>query len=284
MRDRSIAYCGVPGSFSHVMAVRHFGKDNIFVGTLRPEDIFTLMEQREAQFGVVALENNWMGPIREIFDLLLKNNVQIVGDEYLTVVHNLVGIRVKSKTSEERIKQVRKVLSHPKSLEQCRPFLDLHPYMEPTVFSDTGRAAQYVADLGDPKVAAIAGIEAAKIYNLDILSAGVQASSSNITRFAYLCAETCQDYPPNKSSIIVTLAHTPGQLYRVLEVLARDQCNLTWIEQRCVSDLEVVVFVDFKFPESHFREIGRTFDDIQRVAKTLRILGVYHSRQADIVH
>lgn len=284
MRDRSIAYCGVPGSFSHVMAVRHFGKDNIFVGTLRSEDIFTLMEQREAQFGVVTLENNWMGPIRENLDLLLANNVQIVGDEYLTVVHHLLGVRVKSKTTDERIKQVRKVLSHPKSLEQCKPFLDQHPYMEPTVFSDTGRAAQYVADLGDPKVAAIASVEAAKIYNLDILCTSVQASSSNITRFAYLCREKHQDLPPNKSSIIATLAHIPGQLYRVLEVLARDQCNITWIEQRCVSDHEVVVFVDFEFPESHFPELERTFDDLRRVTTSLRILGVYHSKQADIVH
>lgn len=286
MKDSVIAYCGVPGSFGHIMAVRHFGNDNIFVGTLREEDIFIKMEKGEAQFGVTSLENNWIGSIREHFDQLIAHRVFIIGDEYLSSVHNLIAIRVKGKTLEERVQMIRKVLSHPTSLRQCRPFLDAHPYMEPTVFSDTGRSSQYVADMADPAIAAIASLEAARIYGLDIIVPNIQASSSNITRYAYLGCEEISDAECNKGSIVTVLKHRPGELFRLLEILANYNCNITWIEQRMPKDdLDgCVVVVDFEFSKGTVSNLGKMFENMREITKSFRVLGVYKSICADLVH
>lgn len=286
MKDSTIAYFGVPGSFGHLMAVRHFGKDNIFVGTQNQEEVFKCMDRGDAQYGVVTLENNWVGPLRENFDHILAHKVFIVGDEYLIALHHLISVKVKSKTIEERIAMVRKVLSHPKSLEQCSTFLAAHPYMEPTVFSDTGRSAQYVADMGDPSIAAIATREAARIYNLDILCENVHSSSYNITRYGFIGREEYFDPDANKGSIIATVEHKPGQLFRLLEVLARDDCNVTWIEQRLLGEdlLNCLIFVDFEFPGYAKIDYNKTFEDLRSVVKDLRVLGVYKSVQPGTLH
>ena len=285
MKDSIIAYFGVPGSFSHVMAVRHFGKDNTFVGTRRLDDICVLMEQREAQYGVVPLENNWAGPIRENFDLILNHRVFLIADEYLEAVHNLVGVRVKGQSLEERVRAVRKVISHPKTLELCRPFLEQHPLMEPTIVSDTGRAAQYVSDLGDPAVAAIASTEAARIYTLDVLSPNIQASG-NVSRFGFLGVEPASGIEPNKASIIVTVLNKPGQMLKVLQILADHDCNVSWVEQRTVANEkdDCVIFLDFEFPENKQLDAENLFEQVRRDSKTLRIVGVYRSNRVEPLH
>ena len=196
-----------------------------------------------------------------------------------------MGVRVKSKTIEERIRGIRKVVSHPRSLNQCSTFFEEHPYMDPTVFSDTGRAAQYVADLGDPSVAAIASIEAAKVYNLEILMENVHSATVNMTRYGFLSTAREHITDPNKGSIIAILPHQPGQLFRLLEILARDQYNLTWIEQRPRPGTldEFIVFLDFEFPERLQVDYAQTLADLRTVAKDLRELGVYRSLRENLV-
>lgn len=286
MKNSTIAYCGVPGSFSHTAAVLHFGKDNTFIGTLRFLDIFSLIEKGQAEYGVVSFENSQTGPIRENLDHLLNHGVYLVGDEYLCSVHNLLSVPSRGKTAEERLGDIHRVVSHHRAIEQCHTFFEAHPQIEPVVFSDTGRAAQLVADANDPSLAAIAGIEASRIYGLDVLCPSIQASSRNLTRFGFVARERQFDSNANKSSIICSLEHKPGSLLRILEVLAAGEFNVSFIEQRSLSEdlSDVGVFIDFEFPLNRNTEIELVFQELAKVVKSLRVVGVYRSRIADRMH
>lgn len=283
-KDRTIAYCGVPGSFSHGIAVRHFGKDNVFLGTLSWHDVFELMEKGEAEYGVIPLGNNSMGAVRENFDDLCNFHVHILSEAYSTAIHCLLGVKVNGKSTEERVAAIRKVLSHPKALEQCKPFLDAHPQIEPTFFSDTGRASQYVSDLGDPTVGAIASMEAARIYNLDILLSQIELRGSSITRYALLCRDLLSDPEANKASIVIKVRDKPGELFKVLRILADENYNLIWIEQRPDPEdiIDARVFMDFSFPSNSRTKVHQTLASISNIALNLKVLGIYRSLEEPV--
>ncbi len=275
-----IAYQGVPGSFSYLTGVKFFGKKNKFIGTKEFKEIFELVKNQKADYGILPIENSIAGSVYENYDLLDKYEVKIVGESYLKIELCLLGVKIKIPLNQ-RIKLMKKIYSHPKALEQCKKFFEKHPWLEKVVFSDTAGSAKYVSETKDITLGAIASKECAKIYNLQVLKENIEDFKNNFTRFLIITDSRKYKTPQtaNKASLIFVLPHVPGSLYRSLEVFAQNNLNLTKIESRPIptKPFEYLFYLDFEFDKEIFMngKLEKILQEVKKKTKKLKILGFY---------
>ena len=82
-----------------------------------------------------------------------------------------------------RIKDLRAVYSHPQALGQCEKFLRSLKGVSANPFYDTAGAAKMIAQEHRRDAAAIASLQAATDYELNILRAEIESDHRNFTRF-----------------------------------------------------------------------------------------------------
>jgi prephenate dehydratase len=213
---------GPEGTHSERAARRwSIGSDLIYFKDF--EDVLKAVERGELDAGVVPLENSLEGAIGLTMDLLLTLQVKIVGEVNVLIRHCLVG------RGEGEVKVI---LSHPQALAQCRQFLRQHfPQAEIRTTGSTSHAAKLAQEF--PEMAAIAGIDAAKKYDLKVLASDIQDGQNNITRFVAVGRDMPQPTGEDKTSLVVYLQRdSPGALYSILEEFAIRNINLTRIESR----------------------------------------------------
>src|SRR3990167_7647420 len=150
-----IAYLGIPGSFSHTAAIKYFPTNSSFIGTETFRDIFDMIEVGKAKYGAIPIENSLAGSVYENYDLLDNYKLYIVGEHYIKIEHYLLVPGRNNKTRVD-LKQIKKVYSHQKALEQCGSFFKAHPWIDKITYSDTANAARFVSHKSDPAIAAIA--------------------------------------------------------------------------------------------------------------------------------
>ena len=245
---KSIFYQGVPGSFSHIAATGYFGADEEFIGTKQFIEIFRDVESNLTSYGVVPVENTLAGSIYENYDHLYNHDVYAVGETNLRVEHFLL---VNQDTNDENdLKNIKKVYSHIKAIEQCENFFMAHPWMEKIIHPDTAGAAKMISELYDTSIAAIASSKAAELYNLKKIRSNIEDNPNNFTRFLIISKQETDIVDADKCSLIITLSHTPGSLYAALAILANQGVNLTKIESRPIlgKPFEYVFYIDIEFP------------------------------------
>src|SRR5438477_5790513 len=117
--ELTVAYLGPEGTFTHAAARDQFGA----AATLTPVEsipqVFAEVEHRRADFGVVPVENSTEGAVTSTLDLLVESPLQITAEVLLDVRQCLL-----SRAAE--LSDVRRVLSHPQGLAQCRHWLGEH--------------------------------------------------------------------------------------------------------------------------------------------------------------
>lgn len=280
MADKKIAYQGIPGSFSYIAGIKFFGSKNKFIGTETFKEIFELIKKDKVDFGIIPIENSIAGSIYENYDFLNKYSVKVVGEIYLKIIHNLLAIKFKNFSKEERLKLIKKVYSHPKALEQCQKFFEKHPWIEKINFSDTAGSAKFVSEQKNPSLGAIASELAAKIYNLDIILRNIEDDKNNYTRFLVITRnnKNIRLNNPNKCSLIFKLPHIPGSLYRALRPFAENQINLTKIESRPIigKPFEYYFYLDFEFNGRKLYDILKVIKEFKKAVQSMKILGFYH--------
>ena len=217
--------------------------------------------------GVLPSENAIEGSVTLTLDLLLRLPVRILAETSLPITHSLVGYRKES---------VRRVLSHPQALAQCRNYILKHGW-ETVSMASTSEAARFVAESGDETLAAIASEETAELYGLKVLERDVQDYSFNKTRFILVGPDGHQTPrvlgKPVKSSLFVELENVPGSLHRALGVFARRGVNLTRIESRpSLKELGYYVFyIDYETPA----EEEELLKELEEHVTFLKYLGRY---------
>ena len=252
-----VAIQGERGSNSHMAALRAAAdwSDGIeLVACATAVQLFERMEHGEADVAVLPIENSLHGSVFEHLDLLLESELTIVGETLLPIRHNVIA------APGVRLEEVRRVMSHPVALSQCRRWLREHAQLEVVPAYDTAGAVKQVMGAGWRDVAAIAPERASREYGAEILVAGVEDHRENYTRFLTLVRvdegrgkskEESEAECPDKVSLAFALEHRPGSLLEALRVLAEMGANLTRIESRPVpgKPWEYVFFVDFRFED-----------------------------------
>ena len=227
---------------------------------------------REVSFGVLPIESSSSGPVAETHDLLYEAPLSIVAETMLHISHCVVGVGVRDLTA------VRTVRSHPAALDQCRALLDSMPSATRVSSATTADAAREVAEAGDPTQVAIAGREAALLYDLDILAADVGDDPHTHTRFVAVAPYTRLDGADSewRTSLAFVTDHRPGALFHALAPFA-------------AHGIDLVQLVSRPLPRSRWRYrfdavlAGHPLDDEVRGAlrelgtltRALRVLGSY---------
>ena len=171
-----VAIQGELGSFSHEAAERMLRRCTI-VPCARSAEVFDRVENGSAHAAVIPIENTLAGTVAEHADLLVTRDVFIQAEFLLRIVHNVIaGPAVK-------LNAVRKVLSHPVALDQCRDFFSKHRRIEAVPFYDTAGSVKHVIENKLTDAAGIAGRQAAREYSGKILQAGIEDDKHNFTRF-----------------------------------------------------------------------------------------------------
>lgn len=222
-----VGYQGVPGAYSHLALQQYFAGQSVKAHNFMLfEDVVAAVMDGTVRYGVLPIENSSTGGITEVYDLVRRYGAFIVGEKIVKVEHCLLGI------PGATLDDIREVYSHPQGFSQCRAFFKEHPAMEQFNYYNTAKAAEMVANKKDIHKAAVAGAQAADQYGLAILARGINTNQSNYTRFIIISRQ--QELAPeaDKITLIVSLKHQPGSLYRVLSHFARYQINMTNIESR----------------------------------------------------
>lgn len=221
--DTRVVYPGVPGSFSEMACEKFFGADVDHYAVVNFKDVAMALNNGDADYGVLPIENSSAGDVTGVYDILLENDVCMVGEVFVKVEHCLLGC------PGSKIKDIELVLSHPQGLMQCTPYLEKLDVKKVSV-ENTAIAAERVAREKIMTQAAIASRRAAKLYGLDILDAGINFDKNNVTRFVILSKKRQYTQNANKISISFSLLHESGTLYNILSHFLYNDLNLSHIE------------------------------------------------------
>src|SRR5882672_11110127 len=218
----TVAYLAPPATYTHQAARERFGESVTYHPSRSIAEIFEDVERGRAHFGVVPVENSIEGAVNVTLDRLLESDLSICGELTLPIGQCLL-----SRATE--LREIKRVLSHPQGLAQCRGWLTANLPEVPTEETTSTAAAVEVA-AGDPTVAAIAAELAGTLYGVPILRARIEDNRHNATRFLVIgapapaAAGSRQAMGPSgrdKTSILFAMKNEPGSLYRILEPFVR---------------------------------------------------------------
>ena len=273
-----VAIQGERGSFSHEAAEQMIRRCTV-VPCARSAEVFDRVENGSVAAAVIPIENTLAGTVAEHADLLVERNVFIQAEYLLRIVHNVIALH------GVKLASLRRVMSHPVALDQCRDFFRHHRQIEPVPFYDTAGSVKHVIENRVQDAAGIAGKQAAREYAGEILQRSIEDDKRNFTRF-FLIRKRGQrsrgdDYRrmiprgANKTSIAFHVKDTPGVLFKSLSVFALRDISLSKIESRPMRGRpwEYVFYVDFmrgddEAARNALRHLGE-------VAEFVKVLGVY---------
>lgn len=135
-----------------------------------------------------------------------------------------------------------------------------------------------IAKLGDPTKAAIASVEAAAAYGMQVLRRGIETNHENFTRFAVLTRQPASYEHATKTSAVIELPHEPGSLHAALGVFATEHINVTLLVSRPVVGKpgEYRFSIDFASGLQEART-ARALRALEHIATTIIILGSYRA-------
>jgi prephenate dehydratase len=267
-----VAFQGEPGAFSEQAVLTLLGKRVVPTGLAGLADVFQAVETGKAQWGVVPIENSLGGSIAGTYDQLLASKLQIVAELGLPIVQCLLT------TPGVKLRDIRRVYSHPQALAQCEKFLERQGWEAHAVY-DTAGAAKLVATQDPKNGAAIASRRAADIYKLAVQKEGIQDSRMNVTRFVQIGREGCKRSGTDRTSIVFTTKDTPGALWKVLSIFAIRDINLKKLESRPSKErpFDYVFYVDLDGHTSD-EPVARSLEHVREVTHYVKILGSYPAK------
>ena len=263
-----VAIQGELGSFSHE-AARRMAPGCSVVPCARSVEVFDRLESGAVPVAVIPIENTLAGTVTEHADLLLAREVFVQREFHLRIVHNLIAARGVKRGD------LRRALSHPVALDQCRDFFRKNPRIQATPFYDTAGAVKHVISENMRDAAGVASRHAAAVYKGRILAAGIEDDKRNFTRFFLLRRKARILRGANKTSIAFAVKNIPGALHKALRVFADRDISLSKIESRPMRGRpwEYVFYADFLRGDDKLAR-GALLQ-LRAVAEMVKVLGIY---------
>ena len=266
-----IAFQGEPGAYSH-QACRQARPAMEAVPCATFEDAIELCRRGDTDLAMLPVENSTYGRVADIHHLLPQSGLRIIDEAFVRVHINLLAV------PGTKIDAIESAMSHTVLLGQCRSFLRQHS-LRPVTGADTAGSARHVAELGDPKMAALASELAGEIYGLDVIARHIEDKSNNTTRFLVMSRD------PNlkrrgdhgmMTSFVFRVRNIPAALYKAMGGFATNGVNMTKLESYMVDG----VFSATQFYaeiEGHPDDanVQRALEELDYFTSSLTLLGVY---------
>lgn len=272
-----VVYPGTAGSYSGEALKKCFpdAKEMINVPTFA--EVAQMVAKGEVDFGILPFENNSSGAISDTLDLIMSEQVYIVGETYLDIRHCLLG------TQDAEISDIQKLYSHQQGFAQSRAFLaELGDDVLCTPMDNTAFAAEYVANSGDKHKGAIASRLAAETFGLKILKENIHENDGNTTRFVVIANKLIHSDRCDKISGAFVARHKSGALCDVLALFAKNSINLLHIESRPRKgkDFSYLFYVDFEGNLSS-QNVNAVISGMEEVGADFYLLGHYQTQKQE---
>ncbi len=267
-RPQEVVYLGPEGTFSFFAGIEYLGHSTDFRPCDNLEDVFRAVSAREAELGIIPLENSLQGSVGQSLDMFLKNNVYIQAEIFSKISHFIMS-------SENSLSRIKTVYSHPQALSQCSTWLRIHLNNALIVpMESTAAAARKVAN--EKGSAAIGHIKLGEMFGLNILSRRIEDLPDNWTRFMVIGSSMPVGGNQDKTSILFTLPDKPGALVTVLNLLAKQGINMKKLESRPLRSekWQYVFFADLEcdLTDDEYTDLKK---DLANSCHNMRILGSY---------
>ena len=273
---KNIGIQGIKGSFHHIVANNYFEEDINLIEYLSFEELILNLFNDKIDYAIMAIENSTAGSIIPNYALIDEYGVNIVGEYYLQITHNLIALKGQS------IEDIKEVQSHPMALLQCRDFFKDNADIVLIEDKDTAHVAKKISENKIKGLGAIASDLASKIYGLDIINDNIQTIKKNQTRFVILQKkDSAKNLIFNKASVKFELDHKRGSLAAILNVLSDCKLNLTKIQSMPMiqTPWRYSFFVDVTFDK--LEDYFKAKSIIEIMAKDFKVLGEYKNSKDD---
>ena len=270
MTRKKVAFQGEIGAYSEQAAILYFGENIDLLPQPSFKALFSALASGAADAAMVPIENSLAGSVHENYDYLLEYKLPIVGEIYLHISHHLLALPGTKK------EDIRRIISHPQALQQCRSVLEQWDGVEIIPSYDTAGSAKRLVDAHLTDTAAIASAQAAEEYGLDILASAIESNHENYTRFLVLEKDPQPPEKDGKASIVFATRDIPGALFESLAVFALRDINLLKIESRPLhgKPFSYLFYLDF---EGNINEEApaNALNHLQEITEFVQVLGYY---------
>lgn len=266
--ERAVAFQGAPGANSHVAVAEAF-PDGLPLPCFTFEDAIDAVRDGRADCAMIPIENSLHGRVADIHFLLPESGLVITGEHFLPIRHALMGSGSRDEVEE--------AMSHPQALGQCRHWLKAHGIHQVS-YPDTAGAAAYVAERGDPRIAALAPPGAAALYGLNLLGVDIADADHNTTRFVVLArgGKPPVGDGPWMTTLIFEVKNVPAALYKAMGGFATNGVNMTKLEsyQRSGTFAATEFYADIEGKPGD-PAVDNALEELGFHSKWLRLLGTY---------
>jgi prephenate dehydratase len=221
---KRVAFQGELGAYAN-LAAREAVPHATAISKPTFEDAIEAAKSGDTDLVIIPVENSLIGRIADIHHLLPDSGLHIVGEHFLPIRHQLLGLK------DAALEDIKSVYSQGPALAQCRTILRNRKLVAHNWY-DTAGSAKHIAELGDKSAAAIASTLAAEFYGLKILQADVEDEHHNATRFLIMSRQ--DERAPNKGKVVTSfifqVKNAPAALYKALGAFATNGVNMTKLE------------------------------------------------------
>ncbi|PIE24284.1 MAG: prephenate dehydratase [Neptuniibacter caesariensis] len=267
-----IAYQGVPGAYSHLSCRKAHPELEAQACATFAEAMF-MVERGQAHLAMIPLENSTAGRVEEIYRLMPKTRLHIVGEHFEPVNHCLLA------PQGTKLEEITMVTSHPQALAQCDANIN-RLGIQPVASLDTAGAAAALRHNPQPGHAAIASSLAAELYALDVLKENFQDKSGNTTRFLVLARDShipeLESQTRFMTSLMFTVRNIPAALYKALGGFSTNGVNMLKLESYMASDSMTATSFHLDVdghPDQ--KAMKYALQELDFFAKEVRIMGTY---------
>jgi chorismate mutase/prephenate dehydratase len=288
-RDLKVSFLGNVGTYSYLATYKYF---NSLADYIRPknchsfDDIISAVESGECDCGVLPIENTSSGCINEVYDLLQKSRVTIIGELTYPIEHTILVSR------DTDISRIKTLYAHPQPFSQCSDWIHTHlPDAELKACSSSSEAMETVKNLNRDDCAAIGCAEAGALYSLKSIHGNIANQKRNITRFIVIgmVGIIVPEDIEAKTSITFTTENTPGSLVRVLNVFSSKGINMVKLQSRPRIHNNLDDVSKGAWDETFYADIMvnantevmlNLLKELEQVTGSVRVLGCYAARSS----
>ncbi len=279
--NTTIAYQGQPGAYSHLACRRVHPELTPKACESFVEAMF-MVERGEARLAMIPLENSTAGRVEEIYRLMPKTRLHVIGEHFEPVNHCLLAL------PGTQLEAIKTVSSHPQALAQCAENLRMLG-IDPIAALDTAGSAAELAQTQQPGHAAIASSLAAELYGLEILKDNFQDKTGNTTRFMILSREqmipVLEPEVRYLTSLMFRVRNMPAALYKALGGFATNGVNMIKLESYMASETMTVSSFHLDV-EGHPHQQAMKFamQELNFFAEEVRVIGTYEAHPFRFSH
>ena len=268
-----IAYQGTAGAHADLACRQAYPYYNT-VACRSFSEAMQMVDDGKANLCMIPIENSRAGRVAEIHNLLPETNLNIVGEHFLPIKHQLMAPK------GTKLSDITHIYSHPQALMQCRSSIqNTFKDVELIELSNTAVAAKQVAEWNKKSHAAIASTLAAELYGLDIIKPDFQDTDDNTTVFIAMGKQPVDPNPadgPIITSLFFTARNIPAALYKALGGFATNHVNMLKIESYIPPGESQMAqfFISFE-GDPHAKHIQLALEELGFFCRKVKVLGVY---------